>query len=93
MRTTLVRVEQDEANPAEVDKIVNAAIKRIEDAGERVLDVRAVGLGVVDRYGICADRQLNYYVGRARGVRGSPEALKWMAIRCPTRSWKATKGR
>ncbi len=44
MKTTLVRVEQDEANPAEVDRIVNAAIKRIEDAGEKMLDVRvAVG--------------------------------------------------
>lgn len=44
MRTTLVRVEQDEADPAEVDRIVNAAIRKIEDAGERVHDVRvAVG--------------------------------------------------
>ncbi len=44
MRTTLVRIEQEETNPIEADKIANATIKKLEDAGEKVTDIRiAVG--------------------------------------------------
>lgn len=44
MKTKLVRVEQETANPEEVDKIVNKEIQKLEQQGHSVKDIRlAVG--------------------------------------------------
>lgn len=53
MKTKLIRVEQKTAYPEEVDKIVNKEIKKLEEQGHSIKDVRvAVGRDAWEGSGI-----------------------------------------
>ena len=44
MQTRLIRIEQKQANPEEVDQRVNQEIKQLESKGHQIQDIRiAVG--------------------------------------------------
>lgn len=59
MKTKLIRVEQETANLQEVDDVVNKEIKKLEEQGHSVKDVRLAvgrdaweGSGIKTRYSV-----------------------------------------
>ncbi len=63
MKTKLVRVEQKDANPREVDNKVNAEIRNLEEQGHVIKDVHiAVGRDAWEGSGIDVKFSITYII-------------------------------